>query len=232
MKKSEFKLVSYQIGMDSEHVIDKFRKFHEGQFRNIEVICSSIEGKPLNSCKIRAAEYVLSKIEEEGSGIYILCDIDTRILRLRGMKRMLRGYDAAFYFRHAAPMHLSNLSGFMIFNVTNHNTEAMHNFLETWISEYKSTSSDWYNDQRSLILAIYKSEISKQLKHVDLSKMKNKLFFNWSTTPTLLSDATTHKGRDKYTIFEVPYSLRVPALIIDQILFFYNFAGRIIRRVF
>lgn len=227
MLSSNVKLISYSVGPDAEHESKEFIEFHSSIFEKICVIRDSVKEKPLNSSKIKAAEYMLKEINLGKTGIYILCDIDTRILRLRALHNVIRTYDAAFYFRHASPMHLSNLSGFMVFNVSEANAEYIKTFIKGWIHTYETNSSDWYSDQRSLILAIYNGEIKKEFTYVDLSKYKSRLSFNWSTTPFIFVDAVTHKGKDKYFIFSAPYSLRWPALVIDQIMIIFNTMRRI-----
>ena len=227
MLSSNIKLISYSVGPDAEREIKKFIDFHSSIFDKICDIRDSVGEKPLNSCKIKAVEHILNEINLGNTGIYILCDIDTRILRLRALHKVIRTSDAAFYFRHASPMHLSNLSGFMVFNVSEENAEYIKTFIRGWIHTYETKSTDWYSDQRSLILSIYNCEINKEFTYVDLSKYKSRLSFNWSTTPFIFVDAVTHKGKDKYFIFSAPYSLRWPALVIDQIMIIFNTMRRI-----
>lgn len=231
MPSSNLKLISYSVGPDAEREINEFIDFHSSIFEKICVIRDSVKEKPLNSCKIKAAEHILKEIIAGDTGIFILCDIDTRIFRLRALRKVIRTSDAAFYFRHASPMHLSNLSGFMVFNVSEANAESIKTFIRGWIHTYETKSVDWYSDQSSLILSIYNCEIKREFTYVDLSKYKSRLSFNWSTTPYIFVDAATHKGKDKYFIFSAPYSLRWPALVIDQIMIIFNTMRRIWRLV-
>ena len=228
---SKIKLVSYCAGANAGNLIKKFKDFHSQKFSDVTVVDDTYTGMPLNSCKIKAAEFILSEVSGGRFGIYVLCDIDTRILRLRGLNSLILRYDAAFYFRHASPMHLSNLSGFIVLNITSRNLKVMKTFIENWVKQYENQPNDWYSDQRSLILSIYTSEISKELKYADLSKLKTKLYFNWGTTPNFFKDAITHKGNDRYFIFNVKYQLRWPALILDQGMLIINLAWRYLRRV-
>lgn len=228
---SKIKIVSYCVGENAPHKIEGFMEFHAHNFDEIKIIQASTAGFPSNSCKIKAVEYILSKIVGGSFGIYILCDIDTRILRLRNLKSAIHGNDAGFYFRHAYPMHLSNLSGFMVLNVKPYNKEVLERFICNWLKQYSENPVDWYSDQRSLIMAIYTSEITKDIKYIDLSKFKNKLNFNWGTIPTIFNDAVTHKGNDKYLIFSIKYKMRWLAIIIDQAMILINLTIKFLRHV-
>lgn len=229
--RSKIKIVSYCVGENAPKKIAGFKEFHAHNFDEIKIIETSSAGFPLNSCKIKAVEYVLSEILEGSFSTYILCDIDTRILRLRNLKSGIQGSDAGFYLRHSSPMHLSNLSGFIILNVTPDNKEFFDRFLCNWLRQYYENPVDWYSDQRSLIMAIYMSEMNRDIKYIDLSKIKNKLHFNWGTIPTIFNDAVTHKGNDKYLIFNTDYKMRWLAMIFDQVMILINLTIKFLRYV-
>ena len=126
---SPINLISYCAGPHSISEANNFKDFHAHAFSSINVIDDCYEGKPLNSCKLKAAKFVLGRAQSGQHGTYILCDIDTRILRLRGLNDLIKDRDAAFFFRHASPLHLSILSGFIILNVNSNNEKIIQKFL-------------------------------------------------------------------------------------------------------
>ena len=224
------KLISY-VDADKRKEELFFYNANVNQVEDITIVKGGIDGKPSNSCKIRALSCVKEEIKKGYCGLIFLCDIDTRLVRLRNVQELMKGHDLAVYSRSSLPLNLAFLSGFLILNVNKDNMARILEFVDRWRSRYMDADADWYADQETLAVAILSSAQKDRLKVCALNTLKSKMKFNWTTQPSILSDACTHKGKDWFAFYNTQ-KVSIPLLLIfDTLLILPNRTVATLRRL-
>lgn len=219
------KLISY-VDRDDVPQKDFFIETNRKVIADLTVYIGSIPNKPKNSSKIAALTEVEKVLESQYVGILIFCDIDTRFVRTNRVELLMSGRDIAIFSRQIVPLHLAVLSGFVILNINTENRVKLLKLVRTWRVLYKNANADWFADQETLAVSIASLCLTERLRVVPLNSVKSKIKFYWTTNPTLLASACTHKGRDRYFFYKTTIISPRITLMIDSILAVPNLLAR------